>query len=94
MTATTYTFHRASDHAILATAEPGNLQQTAQTIARAISRENDRGENRRAYIHNGKGVIGAGLCRSGLWHDVLREDYMQFDDVARLKRAIDGYPND
>ncbi len=41
MTTTIYTFHRASDHAILATANAGNLQTTAETIGRAISRNDE-----------------------------------------------------
>ena len=94
MPATTYTFHRASDHTIFATAEPGTLLTVAQTIAQAISREDDSGATRRVYVHNGLGVIGAGLCRSGLWHDILRDDYRQFDGKARAVRAAAGYPND
>lgn len=94
MTATIYTFHRASDHSIIDTAEPGTLQQTAQTLGRAISREDDSGKSRRAYVHNGTGIVAAGLCQSGLWHDVLRDDYMTFDTVAREHRTAAGYPND
>jgi hypothetical protein len=94
MTITTYTFHRAYDHAILATAEPRNLQTVAATIATAISRENDTGASRRVYIHNGRGVIGAGLCRAGRWTDILRDDYRQFDAKARTVRDAAGYAND
>jgi hypothetical protein len=94
MTTTTYTFHRASDHAILATADPATLQTTAEEIGRALSRDDDTGASRRVYVHNGKGIVAAAFCRAGRWQDVLRDDYHQFDDVARLKRAIDGYPND
>lgn len=88
---TVYTFHRAEDHAILATAEPSNLQTVAATVAASLA---DNGETRRAYVHNGRGVIAAGLCRQGRWNDILRDDYMGFALKARLKRAEAGLPND
>ena len=94
MTSTVYTFHSANDHAILAIAEPGNLQTVAATIARAICREDDTGTKRRVYIHNGLGIISAGLCRAGRWHDILRDDYHQFDDKARTERTAAGFTND
>ena len=91
---TVYTFHRAEDHAILATAEPGNLQQIAATVARSVTSNTGREATRRAYIHNGLGVVCAGLCRAGLWHDTLRDEYLQFDAAARKERTAAGYPND
>jgi len=93
---TVYTFHRAEDHAIYATAEPGNLQQVAAFVARNLtSRDHhDADTTRRVYIHNGLGVVSAGLCRAGLWHDILRDDYRPFDGKARAMRAADGWPND
>lgn len=93
---TTYSFHRAADHAILETANPANLQQIAAHIARRIHRGLPDGDLRttRIYIHNGLGVIGAGLCRQGVWHDILRDDYRQFDAKARDVRTAAGLPND
>lgn len=91
MTGTTYTFHRAEDHAILATAKAFNLQIVASTVAASL---NDSTKTRRAYVHNGAGVIGAGLCRDGVWHDILRDDYRQFDKAARALRDTAGLPND
>lgn len=94
MTATTYTFHRASDHAILATAEPATLQTVAERIATAISRDDDNTKRRHIYVHNGKGIIAAGVCFGGRWHDVERGDYTTYDTITREQRAAAGYPND
>ena len=93
MTATTYTFHRAEDHAIRATAEPGTVQDVAAQVARSMT--SGAGDvTRRLYIHNGKGVVAAGLCRAGVWHDILRDDYQQFDAKARAEREAYGLAND
>jgi hypothetical protein len=87
---TIYTLHRASDHSILATADTGNLQAIAATVAEAIGGK----KTARAYIHNGRGIVSAGICRNGLWHDTLRDDYHQFAPKARAERAAAGYTND
>lgn len=92
MATTIYSIHRAEDHAILATAEPGNLQAVAARVATSIATGAD--QTRRAYVHNGLGIVAAGICRGGIWHDILRDDYHQFDDKARDKREADGLPND
>lgn len=90
---TIYTFHRVEDHAILATAGPANLQKVAATVATAITKQ-DGSQTRRAYCHNGRGIVAAGLCRAGIWHDILRDDYHQFDDKARDVRDAEGLPNE
>lgn len=96
MTGTTYTFHRAADHQIIDTAEPTTLQAKAANIAARIHRGLPDGNDRttRIYVHNGLGVIGAGLCRQGTWTDILRDDYRQFDQQARELRAAAGLAND
>jgi len=93
MTGTIYSIHRAEDHAIMATANPGNLQQVATTVARNLATGGDR-QTRRAYVHNGRGIIAAGLCRGGAWHDILRDDFMRCEPAARAERERAGYPND
>lgn len=90
---TTYTIHRAEDGAILATANPENVQQTAQTVARSLATSGDRA-TRRAYVHNGRGVVAAGICRGGAWHDILRDDFMRCDATARAARTAYGLTND
>lgn len=90
--ATIYSFHRGEDHAILATGNPTNLQDVAARVAKALAGQND--PTRRVYIHNGRGIVGAGLCRQGIWHDTLRENYMRFDAAARTRREAEGLPND
>ena len=92
MATTVYTFHRAEDHAILATAEPGNLQSVAARVAAALTGTDSA--TRRAYVHNGLGIVAAGLCRGGIWQDILRDNYHQFDAKARALRDADGLPND
>ena len=87
---TTYTFHRADDHAILDTAEPANLQLRAQTVAAALR---DLGTVR-VYVHNGRGVVAALLCRDGAVHDILRDDFMRCDGAARRTRERRGLAND
>lgn len=96
MTATTYTFHRAADHKILDTAEPATLRTKAANIAARIHRglPDADAKRTRVYVHNGLGVIAAGLCRQGTWHDILRDDYRQFDQQARELRAAAGLAND
>lgn len=94
--ATAYTFHRAEDHSILATAQPFNLNIVAAYVAARINRDMTDADRKttRIYVHNGAGVIGAGLCRDGLWHDILRDDYRQFDKTAREIRDTAGLTND
>lgn len=96
MTGTIYSIHRASDHAIIETATPHNLQQIAAHIARRIHAGLPDADLKttRLYVHNGLGVVAAGLCRQQLWHDTLRENYMAFDDKARAARDAAGLPND
>jgi hypothetical protein len=93
MTGTVYTIHRAEDHAILATANPSNLQQVAATVARNLATSGDR-QTRRAYVHNGVGIVGAGLCRGGAWHDMPRDDFQRCEPAARAERVAAGYTND
>jgi len=96
MTGTTYTIHRAEDHQIIETAEPGNLQAKAANVAARIHRglpDADR-KTTRLYVHNGRGIIAAALCRQGLWHDILRDDFMRCEPAARDERERAGYPND
>ena len=93
MTDTVYTIHRASDGAILATAKPDTVAETAQTVARTVATVTD-GSTMRAYIHNGRGIVGAGIMRAGCWRDTLRTDYAQCEQTAREKRASHGHPND
>lgn len=89
---TTYTFHRADDHTILETAYPTNLQLRAQSVAVALRNQGTV----RIYVHNGRGVVAALLCRAGAAHDILRDDYMgdTIDDAARWTRAHYGLTND
>jgi hypothetical protein len=87
---TTYSFHRADDHSILDTANPVNLQHVAQNVA---SRLRPQGTVR-LYVHNGKGVVAALLCRAGAAHDILRDDFMRCDDAARWTRDHYGLTND
>lgn len=96
MTGTIYTIHRAEDHQIIETAEPGNLQQRAAHVAARIHRGLPDADLRttRLYIHNGRGVVAAGLCRQGVWHDILRDDYMPFAPKARALRMTAGLPVD
>ena len=91
MTGTIYTIHSANDHSIIATAAPENLQHVVATVATAISSAD---KTRRAYVHNGRGIIAAGLCRAGIWHDILRDDYMAFETKAAAERKAAGYPVD
>lgn len=93
---TVYTFHRAADHAIIETADPVTLQAKAANIAARIHRGLPDADQKttRLYIHNGRGIVSAGLCRQGQWHDTLRDDYQQFEPKARQLRAEAGLPND
>lgn len=96
MAGTIYTIHTAHDHSILDTAEPGNLQAKAAHIAARIHRGLPDADLKRTrvYVHNGRAIIAAGLCRDGLWHDILRDDYMQFEPKARALRIAAGWPVD
>lgn len=93
---TTYSFHLAADHTIIETADPVTLQAKAANVAARIHRGLPDAERKttRLYIHNGRGIVSAGLCRQGQWHDVLRDDYMGFDPRAREARTVAGLPND
>ena len=91
---TTYSIHRAEDHAIMAIATPGNLQQVASNVAMQLATSAVPGSTRRAYVHNGTGIVAAGLCRGGLWHDTLRENYQPFEPKARAEREAYGLTND
>jgi len=93
---TEYSFHHAYDHAIIGTATPGSLQIIAAQIAAMITGTGTNGgtSTQRVYVHNGLGIVGAGLCRNGLWTDILRDDYRQFDDKARTEREQAGLTND
>lgn len=90
MTTTTYSFHRADDHAILDIANPANLQLRAQAVAGALRHRGTA----RIYVHNGCGVVSALLCRDGFAHDILRDDFMCCDDGARRTRDHYGLTND
>jgi hypothetical protein len=92
MTATIYSFHAAEDHTIRATANTCNLQEIAKRVAAAMTHGTNK--TRRVYVHNGLGIVAAGLCRDGLWHDTQRENYMEFEPKARQERAEAGLPND
>ena len=83
---TTYTFHRAADHGIIATAHPDTLQAVAQNVAASLLGQGTV----RVYVHNGRGVVGALLCRGGAAHDILRDDYMQFAGAALRNRENGG----
>lgn len=94
---TTYTFHDARDHRIIDTATPETLQLAAAEVAETLHRGrpvDTDDTTHRVYVHNGKGVVAAGLCRGGSWHDVLRDNYREFDEAARTRRAALGLPND
>lgn len=88
MATTTYSIHSAYNHEIWATAVPGNLQDVVRRIAAANL--TNQGATTRFYVHNGLGVVGAFLTRSGSAHDILRNDYMRFEEKARDKRAAYG----
>lgn len=88
MTGTIYTFHAAEDHTIRATATTCNLQEIAKRVAAGMTHGTNK--TRRVYVHNGVGIVAAGLCRDGAWHDVLRNDYHQFEPKARDERRAFG----
>ncbi|KPQ16710.1 MAG: hypothetical protein HLUCCO18_07610 [Rhodobacteraceae bacterium HLUCCO18] len=89
MTATTYSFHRAYDHAVVEVADPVNLQLRAQSLARLTANH-----GKRFYVHNGRGVVAALLVKPHGALDVLRDDYLQFDGRARDERTAFGLIND
>ena len=92
MTATVYTIHRSEDGAILATAEPRNLQHVAETVAAGMANTHLRA--RRVYVHNGRGIVAAGLIRCGTWHDSNRAEFVALgcEATAAAARAAAGYP--
>lgn len=95
MPGTVYSFHAAEDHSILDTATPETMQAKAANIAARIHRGLPYPDKAtRVYCHNGRGIVAVGLCRQGLWNDLLRDDWQQFDAVAREKRAAAHLPND
>lgn len=86
-----YSFHRAEDHTILAISQAGNIHEVAAKVARSLNGAAD--ETRRVYVHNGMRIAAAGLCRKGVWHDAMRDDYAAFEAKARAERNRDGLPN-
>lgn len=91
MPATTYSIHAAFNHGIVATATVDNLQQVAQQVAQ----EYTSGHNSalRFYVHNGLGVIAAFMARNGTAHNILRNDYLQFNEKAREQRTAENLSN-
>lgn len=83
-----YTFHRAADHAVIASTDAAGLQATAHAVAAAFADETD--QTRRAYVHNGRNIVAAGTCRAGIWTDTHRANYLPFADKARAARAAFG----
>ena len=84
---TTYTFHAAYDHSIVAA-----LTDTAQFAesARNIAKGADHDKAQRFYVHNGVGVVSAFVVCHGGAHEVLRDDYMQFSAKAKAQRTAQG----
>ena len=93
MTTTIYSFHRAADNTILATALVGNVQEVAQKVACSIAPDS---KARAVYVHNGRGVVAVLLCRDGVARDSARDFYMSeyYDRQARERRDEEGLPND
>lgn len=90
MTTTTYTFHLAYDHSIVATAQPGTLQEVASKLYEVVP---NASQTTRLYVHNGLGVVAAVLVRHCITHDILRDDYRKFDAEARAKREAANIAN-
>jgi len=89
---TFYSFHRAADMAMIETALVADLQTVAAHVAKRVAPHNDN--TSRVFIHNGLGVVCAGLCRGGVWHDMPHDDFSKLDDAARAEREAFGLPND
>jgi hypothetical protein len=89
MTLTTYSIHRAYDHAVVVTASGINLQTRAQALS-----EEPANHGKRFYVHNGKGVVAAMLVKPHGAFDLLRDDYLQFNQKARDLRTALGLAND
>lgn len=86
---TTYSIHRAYDHSVVVTASGINLQTRAQALT-----EDAANHGKRFYVHNGKGVVAAMLVKPNGAFDLLRDDYLQFNQKARDLRAALGLAND
>lgn len=86
---TTYSFHRAYDHAIVELADPTNLQARAGGLCQLQGNHGAR-----FYVHNGRGVVAALLVKPHGVFDLFREDYLQFDGAARRERTAFGLSND
>lgn len=91
MTATVYTFHAETSGEILATAAVENVQHVARIVAFSLTGE--KTPTRRAFVHNGKGIVAAGLCRNGVWHDMLKTDFQRMEPTARAARTAAGIEN-
>lgn len=91
MTATVYTFHAETSGEILATAAVENVQHVARIVAFSLTGE--KTPTRRAFVHNGKGIVAAGLCRNGVWHDMLKTDFQRMEPTARAARTTAGIEN-
>ncbi|WP_422002361.1 hypothetical protein [Roseovarius mucosus] len=89
MALTTYSIHRAYDHSVVVTASGINLQTRAQALT-----EDAANHGKRFYVHNGKGVVAAMLVKPHGAFDLLRDDYLQFNQKARDLRAALGLAND
>lgn len=89
MALTTYSIHRAYDHSIIVTASGINLQTRAQALS-----EDPANHGKRFYVHNGKGVVAAMLVKPTGAFDLLRDDYLKFNEPARTARAAQGLAND
>lgn len=95
MTATVYTFHAAYDHSIVAAFEFDQEAFARHAMAQAsLDNEKQDGKTRRYYVHNGRGVVAAFLTRNNVATQILRDDYMQFSDKAKAKRAEADLSND
>ena len=86
---TTYSIHAAYDHSIVATANPSNLSDMILGLVAS-----EANHNRRFYIHNGCGVVGACLVKPHIALEVLRDDYRKFDGKARELRTAADLAND
>lgn len=89
MPLTTYSIHAAYDHSIIVTASGVNLQSRAQALSGDAANH-----GKRFYVHNGRGVVAAILVKPHGAFDVLRGDYLQFEQQARAARSGMGLVND
>lgn len=89
---TTYTFHDARDHSIVA--QTSDVAVTSDTSFPAVckniaERFKDQG-TRRFYVHNGSGVVAALMTRDGNPTQVLHQDYRGFSAKAITARSECG----